>query len=108
MVLHLTFKTIVFSFLFVSISIKANEDLEMRYTQLNMRNQFKLKNTPSKVETESNEFPWMAIITLKTILNNGNMEHTYCGGSVISDQWILTAARCLDGYVKLVFHECAH
>ena len=38
-------------------------------------------------QTEVNEYPWMAFITTRY----GNM----CGGSLISDRWVATAAHCV-------------
>ncbi|XP_063602924.1 trypsin-1-like [Penaeus indicus] len=37
-------------------------------------------------ETEVNEYPWMA-----GLISNGNF---ICGGAVIADEWVLTAAHC--------------
>jgi secreted trypsin-like serine protease len=42
-------------------------------------------------ETAPNEFPWQALI--KVEMTNG--ENVLCGGSLIADQWILTAAHCI-------------
>ena len=35
-----------------------------------------------------NKFPWMVAIM-------DGMDDYYCGGSIISDKWILTAAHCV-------------
>ncbi|XP_063602625.1 transmembrane protease serine 2-like [Penaeus indicus] len=40
------------------------------------------------VETEVNEYPWMVSLV------NGNGYYHFCGGSIISSQWVVTAAHC--------------
>ena len=40
-------------------------------------------------ETEVNEYPWQAAVITKS--------GGFCGGSLVSDLWVLTAAHCTDG-----------
>jgi len=53
-------------------------------------------------ETDINEFPWMALVSS----SRGS-----CGGSLISDRWVVTAAHCVQGlrghdiYVYLGLHD---
>jgi hypothetical protein len=54
-------------------------------------------------EANQNSFPWQ--VSLRYIINNKMQDH-FCGGSIISDQWILTAGHCLDNldikYIRVV------
>merc|ERR1712215_497861 len=45
-------------------------------------------------QADSNEYPWMVLLT-KTV---DPIVKVHCGGSLISNQWILTAAHCTHGY----------
>ncbi|XP_037804514.1 transmembrane protease serine 9-like isoform X2 [Penaeus monodon] len=42
-------------------------------------------------ETEVNEYPWMV-----SLVNGAQLYH-FCGGSIISDEWVVTAAHCAVG-----------
>ncbi|XP_069974258.1 transmembrane protease serine 9-like [Penaeus vannamei] len=43
------------------------------------------------VETEVNEYPWMVSLV------DGSGYYHFCGGSIISSQWVVTAAHCAVG-----------
>ena len=46
------------------------------------------------VDAEPYEFPWQVSIQIN-IPKKKKVDH-FCGGAIVSDQWILTASHCLD------------
>ena len=48
--------------------------------------------------TTTNEFPWQAFLVIYK--STGSF---YCGATLISNQWVLTAAHCLDKFNKILF-----
>jgi len=64
-------------------------DTDMCYCGLAQRN----RRIVGGHETEVNEYPWQAALERR-----GRSEwYFHCGGSVISDQWVLSAAHCTYG-----------
>jgi len=52
------------------------------------------------IPAQANEFPWQVSI-------QNRMGSHYCGGSIITDQWILTAAHCMVGDTPAVVQVSA-
>jgi len=58
------------------------------------------------VIANQNEYPWMVyLVMFKT---STSTDPYVCGGTLINNQWVMTAAICLDGFVKVDVYLGAH
>ena len=55
-------------------------------------------------ESQANQFPWMAYLQIKF----WSGDTATCGGTLISQDWVLTAAHCLYGGVEVRVTLGAH
>lgn len=56
-------------------------------------------------EATPHEYPWMASL----FFTQGSSSGTYfCGGTLISDEWVMTAAHCVDGATSMKVFLGAH
>ena len=49
-------------------------------------------------EAIPHSWPWMAMLTT----SSSGTSRQFCGGSIVSDRYIITAAHCVSGYVNLI------
>ena len=54
-------------------------------------------------DTEVNEYPWQA-----GLVTRGQRDFVWCGGSLISSNWVLTAAHCTAGRFYLDINVRSH
>lgn len=72
--------------------------------QCGLANQMTSTRIVSGSEMLPNEFPWMAFLTVYF----WSKDAATCGGTVIGDRWILTAAHCTYGAVNITVKLGAH
>ena len=75
-----------------TINICSTEDAASKVStcgQSNFRNPDRIVGG---MEAKKNEFPWQAWL----IMAQEGAAYGACGGSLINNQWILTAAHCVD------------
>jgi len=76
----------------MTTAMKADSDCYCGLAQRNLR-------IVGGRETEVNEYPWQVLLFTNRGENKFgqcNSDFSMCGGSVIGDQWVLTAAHCLN------------
>jgi Trypsin len=66
--------------------------LEYKSTICGLSNRSSQERIVGGTEAKQNEFPWQAWLIFP--IENG--QYYSCGGTLISNQWILTAAHCVD------------
>ncbi len=96
-----------FNFLYPNISSAYRFVTKLIYIHL-VTVQCGLANQASRIVTGSiaqpNEFPWMAHLTIYFWSGDA----ATCGGTVIGDRWVLTAAHCTYGAVNITVTLGAH
>ena len=86
---------------FCSISLLLNDifacakDLFSKNTRCGRSNALPFDRIVGGAETNVGEFPWQAGLIISE-----SKDYFRCAGSLISSEWVLTAAHCVEGSVQ--------